>query len=324
MIDRRVFLGTLAGGLVVGPHAADAQQAGKVARLGVLAAAPDASWEVFRRTLRNLGWIEGQNLRIEWRWTQRGAASVADLAAELVRLHVDVLLVASSTQVEAARQATTTIPIVFAFHADPVGLGHVASLARPGGNITGVSQVLTEVSPKMLEVLTEAVPGSKRVGVLWNPTMPSHALALKEIDGVAQKIGVRTVRIGARSREELDAAFASMVAGRVGAALVVPSPLAVAQRAQLVELSTRYRVAAMFGWREDAEAGGLMSYGIDRGDAVKRAAAFVDKILRGTKPADLPVEQATRLELVINLKTAKALGLKIPPWLLARADQVIE
>jgi putative tryptophan/tyrosine transport system substrate-binding protein len=246
------------------------------------------------------------------------------LAAEFVRRNVNVIFAPSSTEVEAARQATRTIPIVFSFHADPVGVGHVASLPRPGGNITGLTMLLTDLSAKELEILKDAMPQAERIGVLWNPTTPSHAPALKAIEAGAEKLRVRLRLVPARTRDDLPAAFAAMVDERADALLVVSSPLARVERSFLAELELEHRLPAMFGSRWNVEAGGLMSYAADLDDLTRRAAVYIDKILKGTKPADLPVEQASKYQLAVNLKTAKALGLTLPESFLVRADEVIE
>jgi putative ABC transport system substrate-binding protein len=273
--------------------------------------------------LRDLGWVEGKNIVIEFRWADN-VSQLPALAAELVRMNVDVIFASSSTMVEPARQATKTIPIVFSNHADPIGTGHVASLNRPGGNITGLSELATELDAKALEMLNEAVPQATRIGVLWNPTTPSQVPGLQAVRVAGEKLGLALHIVPAATVEEFDDAFASMARERVGGVFVVPSPLATMERAPLVQLALRYRLPTMFASREIVEAGGLMSYGADRDDLVRRTALYIDKILKGAKPADLPVEQASKYQLVINLKTAKALGLEIPPTLLARADEVIE
>jgi len=295
-----------------------------VARVGLFANSPEPQWEMFRKTLRERGWVEGQNLVLEERWLMGDARRAAELAANLVGLNPDVLVASSSTQTEALRSLTRTIPIVFLLHADPVGAGHVASLARPGGNITGVSQLMTDVSAKMFQVLHEAVPRARRIGVLWNPTTPSHPPALKVIESSARQLGLLSVMAEAKSAEDLDAAFAAMVRERAEALLVVPSPLVFRERGRLVELCRAHRLPAMFGFRQNVEAGGLLSYGVDIQDQIARAAVYVDRVLRGAKPAELPVEQATKFELAINLKTAKALGLTLPQRVLLRADRLIE
>jgi putative ABC transport system substrate-binding protein len=279
---------------------------------------------VFRKTLREHGWVEGQNLVIETRWMMGDARRAAELAASLVGLKPDVLVASSSTQTEAVRNLTTTIPIIFLLHADPVGAGHVASLARPGGNITGVSQLMTDVSAKMFQVLHEAVPQARRIGVLWNPTTPSHPPALKVIESSARQLGLHPVMIGAKAAEELDGAFATMVRERVEALLVIASPLTFRERGRLAELCLAHRLPAIFGFRQNVEAGGLVSYGVDIQDQIARAAVYVDRVLRGAKPAELPVEQATKFELAINVKTAKALGLTMPQTVMLRADKLIE
>jgi ABC-type uncharacterized transport system substrate-binding protein len=260
---------------------------------------------------------------IEWRWAEN-VEQLPRLAADLVAQRVDLIIAPSSTFVQAARQATTTIPIVFAVHADPVGLGHVASLAQPGGNITGMSMLLTELAAKGLEVMTESLPQVQRIGVLWNPTTPSHPRALNAIEVAAEKLSIECRMVPAQRLEDFDGAFSSMTQEGVGGLLAVASPLVVAQAAPLAEFALKYRLPGMFPFKENVEAGGLMSYGADRDDLYRRAATYVDKILKGAKPAELPVEQASKYQLVINLKTAKQLDLKLPSTLLARADEVIE
>jgi putative tryptophan/tyrosine transport system substrate-binding protein len=279
--------------------------------------------EALRVGLRDLGYVEGKNIVIEFRWAE-GADQLRELAAELVRMNVDVIFASSSTLVEPARQATRTIPIVFSNHADPVGIGHVASLARPGGNITGLSMVLTDLVTKELEILKEAVPQATRIGVLWNPTTPSHPPAVKAVEAVGVKLRVALHMVPVRTIEDFDGAFAAMTRERVGGFLDIGSPLSYSQRAPLAELALRYRLPGMFSRRELVEAGGLMSYSADIKDLHRRAAIYIDKILKGAEPSDLPVEQASKYQLVINLKTAKALGLTIPETLLATADEVIQ
>jgi putative ABC transport system substrate-binding protein len=242
----------------------------------------------------------------------------------LVAIPVDVIVAPSSTFVEAARKATSTIPIVFAVHADPVGLGHVASLSHPGGNITGMSMLLTELAAKRLEVMTETVPQARRIGILWNPTTPSHPRALQAIEAAGEKLGLELRTTPAQTLEDFDAAFSMMVQEAVGGLLVVASPLVVAQAAPLARFALKHQLPGMFPFKENVEAGGLISYGADRDDLYRRAAGYVDKILKGANPADLPVEQASKYQLVINIKTAKTLGLQVPPQVLARADEVIE
>jgi putative tryptophan/tyrosine transport system substrate-binding protein len=325
-MNRREFV-TLAAATVAWPLAARAQQPAKVARIGYLGLGPASARttqvEALRAGLRDLGWVEGKNVIIEFRWADK-VDELPALAAAFARMPVDVIFAHSSTQVEAARQATQTIPIVFANHADPVGVGHVASLARPGGNITGLSMLLTELSAKGLEMLTEAVPGATRIGVLWNPTTPSHPPALQAVEAAGQKLKVAVQRVPVATADNLEAAFASMTQERVDGFVELGSPLFFNYRVRLAELALKHRLPGAFDFRELVEAGGLMSYGADINDLHRRAAVYIDKILKGAKPADLPVEQASKYQLVINLKTAKALGLTIPDKLLALADEVIE
>jgi putative ABC transport system substrate-binding protein len=309
------------------PFAAHAQQSGKVHRIGYLGFGSPASWAnriaALRKGLRELGYVEGKDIVIEFRWAER-ADRLPDLAAELVRMNVDVVFATSSTEANATRQATKTIPIVFATHADPVGLGHVASLARPGGNVTGLTMLLTDLVAKELEILKEALPHMMRVGVLVTPTAPSHRPALQAVEAAGRKLGVEVYQIPVRSAEDFDRAFATMVRERVDGFLAVASPLTRSQRALLADLSLKHRLPSMFGTKENVEVGGLMSYAPDLLDLTRRAATYIDKVLKGSKPADLPVEQATKFELVVNNKTAKALGLNIPESFLLRADRVIE
>ena len=325
-MKRREFI-TVLGGAATWPLAARAQQPAKVAQIGFLGPAPAATYlprlEALRAGLRDLGYVEGKNIAIEFRWAER-VEQLPEMAAELVRMKVDIILASSSTYVEPARQATKTIPIVFALHADPVGVGHVASLARPGGNITGLSTLLTDLAPKELEILKEALPQTTRIGILWNPTTPSHGPAVRAVEAAGQKLGVQLLLVPARSVEEFDGAFSTMTRERMGSLLVIGSPLAFSQRVPLAELALKHRLPGMFQSRENVEAGGLMSYGLDYNDLHRRAALYIDKILKGVKPADLPVEQASKYELIINLKTANVLGLAISESLLLRADKVIE
>jgi len=324
---RREFITLFGGATAMWPLAARAQQAGNLPRIGYLgfgpASAYDTRLEALRAGLRDLGYVEGKNIIIEFRWADR-VDQLPELAAELVRMKVDVIFANSSTLVEPARQATQTIPIVFSNHADPVGIGHVASLPRPGGNITGLSMLLTDLVAKELEILSEALPQAKQIGVLWNPTTPSHTPAVRAVEDAAKKLGIRLVLVPGRVARDFDAAFGTMVQEGAAGFLVVPSPLSTSYRTKLAELALKNRLPAMYGHKDYVEAGGLMSYGADIVDLNRRAAVYIDKILKGTKPADLPVEQASKYQLAINLKTAKALGLTIPPMLLARADEVIE
>jgi putative tryptophan/tyrosine transport system substrate-binding protein len=324
-VNRREFI-TLLGGAAAWPMAARAQQPSMpvVGFLRLSPASVDAGRvEALRAGLRQLGYVEGKNIVIEFRWAET-VDQLPELASELARMNVDVIFAPSSTQVEAARQVTKTIPIVFANHADPVGVGHVASLAQPSGNITGLSVLLTDLVAKQLEILKEAVPQATRIGVLFSPTTPSHRPALQALETAGQTLGVQLQLAPVRTAEDFDGAFAMMGRERVGGCLVVAAPIFFSHRARVAELALKHRLPAMFGGKEHVEAGGLISYYSDLNDMARRAAAYIDKILKGAKPADLPVEQASKYELVINLKTAKAIGLNISEAFLLRANEVIE
>jgi putative tryptophan/tyrosine transport system substrate-binding protein len=325
-VKRREFIAAF-GGVAAWPLAARAEQPSKVARIGFLNVAPASAWaddvEAFQVGLHDLGYIEGKNIVIEFRWADT-LDQLPELATELVRMNVDVIVAPASTEVEPVRQVTKTIPIVFAQHADPVGLGHVASLAHPGGNITGVSMVLTELAAKALQILKDAVPRAKQIGVLWNPTTPSHKVVLKEVESAGERLGIQLLMMPIATVTDFDGVFSRLAQERADGFLVPGSPLTNIERVPLADLELKYRLPGIFGNRANVEAGGLMSYGADFNYMYRHAALYVDKILKGEKPADLPVEQASKYELVINLKTAKALSFEIPPTLLARADEVIE
>ena len=318
---------TLLLSIALATAAVPAETRADVKRIGYLISGPPASWanrlEALRTGLRDLGYIEGKNIAIAVR-SPASADGLPQAAAELVRLNVDVIFATSSTEVEAARRATKTIPIVFATHADPVGVGHVASLARPGGNITGLSMMLTELATKELEIMKQALPHATRIGVLLTSTAPSHGPAMQALDAAAQRLGLQVLPVPVRAPEDLEAAFALMARERVNGFLAVASPLTRSQRVLLAELSLKYRLAGMFGTKENVEAGGLMSYAPDLIDLTRRAATYIDKILKRVKPAELPVEQASKYEFVINVRTAKALGITIPRSVLVQADQIIE
>ncbi|WP_024520809.1 ABC transporter substrate-binding protein [Bradyrhizobium sp. Tv2a-2] len=324
---RRDFVTFFGSAAALWPLAARAQQATKVRRIGYLGFGPASSWtsevEALRSGLRDLGYVDGKDIAIEFRWAER-ADQTFDLATQLVRMNVDVIFAPASTQVEPARRATNTIPIVFAQHADPVGLGDVASLSRPGGNITGMSMLLTEISVKELEILRETLSDAVRIGVLWNPTTPSHPSAVRAVEAVSDKLGVQLVLAQAGTVSEIQEAFATMSRERVSGVLVLSSPLYTAQGALLADLQMKHRLPEIFANRANVDAGGLVSYGADLNDLYRRAASYIDKIFKGTSPAELPVEQASRYLMVFNLKTAKALDITIPPTVLARADEVIE
>ena len=317
----------LGGSAVLWPLAARAQQAGKVYRIGSLGDSPAAfaePIEAFRQGLRDLGYLEGRNIAIEYRWAEGKPERMRELAEELVRLKVDIIITAGSNYVEAAKRATSTIPIVFLGHADPVATGHATSLARPGGNITGFSVMVTETTVKLLELFTQAVPGLARVAVIFDPATPSHGPILKAVEAAGPLLGLQVQPVAVRSATEFDSAFLAIVQGRSDAVLVLPTPLFVAGAQPLAKLALTHKLPSVFTPRENVEAGGLMSYSPNRVDYYRRGAIYVDKILKGANPGDLPVQQPTRFELVINLKTAKALGLIIPHSFLLRADEVIE
>jgi putative ABC transport system substrate-binding protein len=324
---RREFISLIAPALAAWPLMARAQQRA-VPVIGFLGLQPVSAFaprvEALRKGLRELGYVEGKNLLIDYEWAE-AVDQLPRSARRLVESRVDLIFAPSSTWVEAVRQVTKTIPIVFANHGDPVGLGHVESLAHPGGNITGLSMVFTEIVTKDLEILYEATPRATRIGVLWNPTTPSNEPALKAVRAAAEILGVRLHEAPTRRVEDYDDAIAFMVGESVDSLLVMASPISYSNNAsRLIQLTLKHRLPTMFGWKENVQAGGLMSYGVDVLDLYRRSAVYVDKILKGTRPADLPVEQASKYELVINLKTAKSLELTLPPTLLARVDEVIE
>jgi putative tryptophan/tyrosine transport system substrate-binding protein len=328
-MDRRVFMGALTGGLLATPLAAEAQPAAKVYRIGLLGTVPltdpgtSRIWDGFLEGLRQLGYVEGQNLVIEGRYSEGRSERLPALAAELVQLKVDVI-VAAATTADEAKRTTSTIPIVMTNHGDPVGSRVVASLARPGGNVTGLSALSPALVGKQLQLLKEAVPRVSRVAVLSNPTHPSHPTSLREAEVAARSLKVRLQILEARAPTEFAGAFSAATKESAGALLVLGDPMFFGERTRIVELAAKSRLPLMSIQKEYAEAGGLLAYGIDQRDSFRRAATYVDKILKGAKPADLPVEQPTKFELVINLKTAKALGLTLPQSVLGRADEVIQ
>jgi len=312
--------------LLLSGAAADAQQPPKTARVGTLSlsAGPNPNMDVFVG-LRELGWVEGQNLMVESRWAAGREDRLPALAAELVQLKVDVIVTASTPAARAARRATSIIPIVITFVADPVGSGLVASLNRPGGNVTGVTTQTSELVAKRLELLKEMVPRVRRIAMLWHPGLFGDATMRgmrEETEAVARAAQVQMHFIDVARPEELERGLADTKGS--GALLVFPSPMLFELRGRIVEQAARSRLPAVYSWREAVEAGGLASYSTSFPDMFRRAAVYVDRILKGAKPADLPVEQPTRFELVINLKTARALGVTIPPSVLQRADQVIQ
>jgi putative tryptophan/tyrosine transport system substrate-binding protein len=325
-MDRRTFVGTLTLALLAAPLAAEAQGSiTHVAFLGAESASTNQHFvDAFRQGMREHGYVDGQNIIFDERWAEGRSERFPELISELVRLKASVIVTVSTPAALAAKNATTTIPIVF-IAGDPLGSGLVPSLARPGGNLTGLSIFLgDEFSGKWLQLLKEAVPKVSRVAVLWNPTNPANPAYLTVLRGVAQKLGVTLQPEEIRDPGQFDRAFASMTAKRAQALVVVIDPLTVRYRGRIVELAAKNRLPAMYGFREFVDAGGLMAYGANVPYLCRRAAIYVDKILKGAKPGDLPVEQPTQFDLAVNLKTAKALGLTIPPSLLRRADEVIE
>ncbi len=311
------------------PLSVEAQPAGKVLwRVGVLAGAraPFALpyLEVGRQRLRELGYVEGQNIAIEYRFGEGKPGVLPDLAAELVRSKVDLIVAAGDPAIHAAKQATATIPIVMLAAGDPVGSRYVASLARPGGNLTGTTFLTRELAGKRLELLKEAVPKASRVAVLWNPNNPGGLLDLRETQGAARALGLSLQPLEVQAVKELEGAFSAMTDDRAEALVILTDPLTFIHRKRIAELAAKARLPVMCELREFVDTGCFISYGPSLLAMVPRAAAYVDKILKGGKPADLPVEQPTRFELVINMKTAKALGLTIPQSVLIRADQLIQ
>jgi putative ABC transport system substrate-binding protein len=322
-------IASLIFGILWAPLTTGAQPAGKVYRIGFIqTSAPEEQVHLTKALdegLRELRYVEGRNIVIERRFAGGKQERLPALAAELVRLKVDVIVTGANPVIAAVKQATATIPVVMAVSRDPVGAGFIASVARPGGNITGLANDPTpEIVGKNLELLKEAVPGVLRVALLWNPVPPGAETYRNVVESAARKLGVAFQSVEVRGRNELEGAFAAMVRERANGVVVLPDPVLFSARSQVVVLAARHRLPAVYGQREYAEVGGLMSYGSNVAHQFRRAAVYVDKILKGAKPGDLPVEQATTFERVINLKTAKALGLTIPQLLLLRADQVIQ
>jgi putative ABC transport system substrate-binding protein len=325
LINRRTFLAGTGTVLIAAPLAAEAQQLGKVYRVGMMfgSSIPTSAHlvEAFRQGMRELGWVEGKNIEYEVRAAEGKFDRFPAIVAELLRRRVDIIVAPTTLATRAAKSATSTVPIIMVVASDPLGQGLVGNLARPSENITGLSLMATEILPKQLEILKEAVPQAARVSVLRNgPSLGS----VKELEGAAKQLRVELQVLTARSVEEIDGAFPAMVRGRCDAVLVVSDPLFYLHRTRLAELAVKARLPGIYPEQEYVEAGGLMAYGASFRYNFRRAAVYVDKILKGAKPADLPVEQPSKFELVINLKTAKALGLTIPPSLLGRADEVIQ
>jgi len=324
---RRAFLGLLGGGAATLPFAARAQQPRKLPTIGFLGqstpVAESSRLAAFLERLRELGWIDGQTVAIEYGWAEGVGERFAEIARRFVQIKVDVIVTSGTASVVSAKQATTVIPIVFAVAGDPIANDLVTSLSRPGGNITGLSTVATDLAGKRVELLREAVPGFQRLAVLANANSPLSVLETSEIEAAVQKVGISSIRLGIRRAQDIAPAF-EQIRGPADALYVVADPLTNTNRAQIHTLATSAKVPAIYNAREHVAAGGLMAYGPNFAELYRRAATFVDRILRGAKPGDIPVEQPTKFDLIINLTTAKALGLTIPPSLLARADEVIE
>jgi putative ABC transport system substrate-binding protein len=313
--------------LLITTPLAEPQQPTKIPRLGFLIAsslsANLARTEAFRQGLRALGYVDGKNIVIEWRYAEGKADRLPSLAAELVRLKVDIIVTAGPAVTHPVKEATTTIPIVMAQDPDPVGSGFVASLAQPGGNITGLSSLALELSGKQLELLKESIPKLSRVAVFGNSTRPGNAQALREIEIAAKAFGVKLQYLDVLSSKDIESAFRAASKGRAGAVLMLGNPVATSQRAQITDLAVKNRLPAIYDRPEFVEDGGLMTYSVSQNDLFRRAATFVDKILKGRTPADLPVEQAMKFEFIVNLKAAKQIGLTVPPNVLVLADRVI-
>ena len=324
MASRRAFLGTLAGGLLAAPLAVEAQPADRVWRVGFLNVVASPMMDEFRQGLRDLGYVEGRNVLIEHRHADGKADRLPELAAELVRLKPDVIVAQSSPAAQAAHRATKTIPLVLINVGDPVGLGLAASLARPGGNATGTASYGPELGQKVLEVAKDLVPQTKQVAIVWTSGNPLHSRVLKDLEAPAGQLGIQLQPLKVTTPDELEPAFRAAAAGRADVVWVFGDALFFAERTRIAAFALSARLPTVFLLRQHVEAGGLASYGADVLPMYRRAAAHVDKILKGAKPGNLHVEQPTKFELVINLKTAKALGLTIPPSLLQRAEQVIQ
>jgi putative tryptophan/tyrosine transport system substrate-binding protein len=326
-MGRKTMVALLVGLTLVSVHLAEAQQPTKVPRIGFLATVSPSTIsdriEALRQGLRELGYVEGKNIVVEWRYAEGKLDRLPALAAELVRLKTDLIVTAGPQATRRAKEATVTIPIVMGFDNDPVGSGFVASLARPGGNITGLSTLAPQISGKQLELLKEIVPKLSRVAVLGDSNEPGNAQALKEVELAAGAFKVQLQYLDVLNLKDIENSFQSASKQRAGAVLVLAGPVMPAHRTEVVNLAAKNRLPAMYFRSDFVEAGGLMTYNVNYNDLFRRAATYVDKILKGAKPADLPVEQPTKFELVINLKTAKQIGLTIPPNVLARADKVI-
>ena len=328
MMNRRTFVGTAAVALLVVTSPGDAQSSTKVPRIGVLytgtPSTASQSSEAFRQGLREQGYVDGQNIVVENRFGDGKPERLIELAAELVRIKVDVIVTSTDESIVAVKRQTQTTPIVMTASNDPVGTGFVSSLARPGGNVTGFTSISPELSAKKLELLREAVPGLSRVAIMWNPDIPGALLDYKATEEAARSLRLQLQSVEVSRADDIDRAFSALTTGRAEALIVVPSTLTLDNRGKIASLAQKNRLPSMYGGRAFAEAGGLMAYGSILTERWRRAATYVDKILKGAKPGELPVEQPTKFELVINMKTAKALGLTLPSSLLRRADELIQ
>jgi putative ABC transport system substrate-binding protein len=328
MITRRKLLIALGANALVAPLGSFAQQQGKVWRVGFLGESEQSFYvqrlDAFKAGMRELGYVEGKNLVIETRFADSKYERLPGLVVEMIELKVNAIVAVSTRSISASQKATITIPIVMVNAGDPVGSGFVASLARPGGNITGLTNMLGDVSPKHLEMLVSMVPKLVRVGVLVNPPSSTQATILNNVRAAAQRTGLKILPVEARTPQDIESAFSTLAQQNAGAVIVLNNPFFGQQQRQIVGLATKNRLPSIYAIREFVEIGGLMSYGVDTFSQFRRAATYVDKILKGAKPGDLPVEQPMKLELVINRKTAKVLGIKIPQSLLISADKVIE
>ncbi len=327
MISRRVFVGTVAGGLLTAPVVIHAQQPARMPRIGFLGnstAVLEANLVgPFREGLRDLGYEEGRNIVIDYRWAQGNYERFPALIAELIAVKVDVIVTAGTPATQAVKKATTSVPLVMVAVGDPVGTGIVASLNRPGGNITGLTSIAPELEAKRLELLREVIPTLSHVAVLWNPVNPFALISMKELRAAAPLLRMNMLSLEVRTPEELDGAFAAIEKERPGALLVLADRLFLHHRARIMNFAVQRRLPGVYAYRELVEAGGLMSFGPSYGGMHRRAATYVDKILKGAKPADLPVERPATFELVVNLKAAKALGLTIPQSVFLRATEII-
>jgi putative ABC transport system substrate-binding protein len=326
-VKRRELMLLLGGAAVSAPLAVRAQQKAMpvIGLLSPFTPADTEPWHrAFRQGLGDLGWVPGANLRLEYRYSNGRNERLPELAAELIKLKVDLIVVAVTGDAKAAAKATKTIPIVMASAGDPIATGLIASLARPGGNVTGLTQMSTDLAAKRLQLLQEVAPSTSRVAVLWNSEAAGSLLAWQEIQDPARQLGIELHSLEVRRGADFDAAFASIIEADDHALMVLPGSAVVVNQQRIADFAAKHRLPSMFHLPEFVRAGGLLAYGPDRADLFRRAATYVDKILKGAKPADLPVQQPTKFQLVINLKTARALGLTVPHSLLARADEVIE